>query len=114
MLHLIRSYISRHNEGVRTGDFHPMLELFHQEAEFWFCQMSFEGVNYGLYKGQDSIAKIFEVNPPDDKLEIISVTEDSFGVKATYGWHKNSGIVAGVMRVGVEDELITRFVVSIF
>ena len=49
---LLRSHVERFNEGVRSGDYGPMLEQFADDAE-----LAFEGVSVGPFRGKTAIAQ---------------------------------------------------------
>jgi len=104
---LLRSYAARHNEGVLTGVWDPLLALFHDDAEF-----RFEGIPFGPLLGRQSIAQAFKEHPPGDEVVLFTVTEDDSGTEATYGWRQEPQIAAGTLRLEAEAGLIRRLVVD--
>lgn len=81
---LLREHVARFNEGVRTGDWAPMLELFADDAE-----LRFEGVPAGPYAGKDAIAAAYRAQPPDDEIEVAGVEEPRDGlVVCSYAWSR--------------------------
>lgn len=103
---LLRRHIDRFNNGVRTGDFSPMIEGFAEDAE-----MFFEGVPAGPFRGRDAIAAAYRDQPPDDEVEILRVTEQVDGVVARYVWSDPTA-PAGEMRLTLRGDLIARLVVT--
>ena len=56
---VLQSHVDRFNEGVRSGDFHPTLEQFAEDAE-----LVFEGVPVGRFCGKRAIAQAYAEQPP--------------------------------------------------
>jgi steroid Delta-isomerase len=105
---LFGSHVERFNQGVRTGDFGPMVEAFAQDAE-----LVFEGVPVGPFVGREAIAAAYRHQPPDDEIEVLDVAEGKDGdVVARYAWRKEAGITAGEMRLSHDGHQITRLVVT--
>jgi steroid Delta-isomerase len=77
--------LSRHqilfNEGVRTGDFGPWLETFHDDAV-----VSFSGLPLGPLQGRDAIAKAYDEHPPSSEMRVLSSTADGDTVRARFVW----------------------------
>ena len=67
---LLQSHVDRFNEGVRSGDFGPMLEQFTEDAE-----LAFEGVPVGPFRGKPAIAQAYADQPPDDEIVILRTRE---------------------------------------
>jgi RimJ/RimL family protein N-acetyltransferase len=107
-LELLHDHVARFNEGVRTGDFGPMLERFAGDAE-----LAFEGVPVGPFRGRDEIAAAYRDQPPDDEVRVLSVEEHAHGVViARYAWAREPDVPAGDMRLARDGEAITRLVVT--
>ena len=105
---LFGSHVERFNQGVRTGDFGPMVEAFAQDAE-----LVFEGVPTGPFVGREAIAAAYRNRPPDDEIELLDVAERKDGdVVARYAWRKEDGATAGEMRLSHDGRRITRLVVT--
>jgi steroid delta-isomerase len=104
---LFERHIERFNEGVRTGDFGPMIEEFTADAE-----LHFEGVPVGPFVGRSVIAEAYAQNPPDDEVEVLDVETDGDSIVARYAWKKNAGKPAGRMIMTLRDERIARLVVT--
>ncbi len=104
---LLHAYVSRHNEGVRTGNFHSMLALFHPEAELYF-----EGLQYGPFRGLGAIAEAFEHHPPRAELRILSSSQENAGAEATYSSEDGPRKVAGSLRIEADSGKIRRLVIS--
>jgi|HubBroStandDraft_6_1064221.scaffolds.fasta_scaffold758918_2 hypothetical protein len=105
---MVHAYATLHNRGVVSGDFRPMLELFHPRAE-----LRFEGIPFGPCLGERAIAEAFSTHPPDDELVILSVTCGASGsVTAVYGWSTNPESVAGTLRFSVDGGKIKQLIIT--
>jgi hypothetical protein len=56
---LLEQHVARFNEGVRSGDFTPMVAAFAEDAE-----LHFEGVPVGPFVGRDAIDAAYREQPP--------------------------------------------------
>ena len=106
-LRLLRDYVERHNAGVRTGDFGPMLEYFADDAE-----LVFEGAPIGPFRGREAIRAAYRDRPPDDTVEILDAREDDRVVAAGYGWSREPGVRAGEIRLTLDDGRVAKLVVT--
>jgi steroid delta-isomerase len=104
MEELLRAHVARFNEGVRTGDFEPMLAHFADDAELVFV-----GVPAGPYHGIDAIRRAYRDQPPDDVIEVLEVTEDPDDVACTFRWSRGG---SGTMRLSPLGGRILRVVVA--
>jgi steroid Delta-isomerase len=105
---LLHDHVARFNEGVRTGDFGPMLERFADDAE-----LAFEGVPVGPFRGKDAIAAAYRDQPPDDEVRVLAAEEREDGfVAARYAWAKAPDVSAGEMRLTRDSGVISRLVVT--
>jgi hypothetical protein len=105
---LLRHHVERFNDGVRTGDFGPMVEAFAEDAE-----MAFEGVPAGPFGGRQAIEAAYREQPPDDEVVLLDVREDGGGlVRAGYAWASAPATEAGEMRLHHESGSIRRLVVT--
>ncbi|SRR6266540_108390 len=95
------------NDGVRTGDFEPMLEQFADDAELVFV-----GVPVGPFVGKDAIAAAYREQPPDDEIDVRAVRSDGAETVADYGWLKEPGVRAGELRLTEDGGEIRRLVVT--
>ncbi len=96
---LLAQHVERFNEGVRTGDFGPMVAAFSEEAE-----LVFEGIPVGPFAGREAIAAAYAQQPPDD--EIVLLAEDG-----TYAWAKEPAVPAGQLFLTERDGEIARLVI---
>jgi len=103
---LLDEHVRRFNEGVRTGDFRPMLELFSSNAF-----LAFEGVPVGPFEGRDAIAQAYRERPPDDGIGLLDIRESADRVTAGYAWKADPAQRAGELRLTARDGLIERLVV---
>jgi RimJ/RimL family protein N-acetyltransferase len=107
-LELLHDHVARFNEGVRTGDFGPLLERFAEDAE-----LVFEGVPVGPFRGRDAIAAAYRDRPPDDEVRVLSAEERGDGlVVARYAWARERDLAAGELRLTRGGEQIARLVVT--
>ena len=106
-LELFQRHVEWFNEGVRTGDYGPMLEQFADDAE-----LEFVGVPAGPFVGKDEIGAAYAAQPPDDTVEILEVREEAGVVVADYAWSADGGVRAGRMLLTPEDGKIAKLVVT--
>jgi steroid Delta-isomerase len=105
---LLDDHVERFNEGVRSGDFGPMVDAFTEDAE-----LRFEGVPAGPFAGREAIAQAYREQPPDDEVEILGAEERQDGVVvARYAWKREGGKQAGEMLLTPRDGQIARLVVT--
>jgi steroid Delta-isomerase len=104
---LLHDHVIRFNEGVRSGDWEPMLERFADEAE-----LAFEGVPVGPFHGREAIAAAYDAQPPDDQLVTLRVTDDRDGVTALYAWRREPATVAGRMVLTPRHGAVARLLVT--
>jgi steroid Delta-isomerase len=105
---LLERHMELFNQGVRSGDFAPMLEHFTEDAE-----LVFEGVPAGPFRGKDTIAAAYASNPPDDEVDVLSSEQAADGtIVAKYAWRANGGRPAGRMILTPRGEQIARLVVT--
>jgi hypothetical protein len=105
---VLHEHIERFNQGVRTGDFGPMLERFDPQAE-----LRFEGVPVGPFHGRQAIDQAYRERPPDDEVVVLEAKERPDGVVvAKYAWTRQPGTPAGEMRLTARGGSIERLVVT--
>ena len=93
---LMESHVARFNEGVRTGDWEPMLARFAEDAE-----LRFENVPAGPLVGLDEIRNAYREQPPDDEIRLLGIQddEDERRVTAAFAWARG-----GTGRLVLEHE----------
>jgi len=104
---LLDEHVRHFNEGVRSGEFGPMLENFADDAT-----MAFEGVPVGPFTGREAIAQAYRDQPPDDQLDVLDTRRDGDTLIAGYAWRRDPETRAGELRLTVDDGRITRLVVT--
>jgi steroid delta-isomerase len=104
---LLERHVELFNQGVRSGDFAPMLEQFAEDAE-----LVFEGVPAGPFHGKEAIAAAYASNPPDDEVDVLTSEQDDGTIVARYAWRADNGRPAGRMIFTTRDERIARLVVT--
>ena len=79
---LLETHVRRFNEGVRSGDFAPMVAAFTEDAV-----MTFVGAPAGPFEGRDAIAAAYGAQPPTDEGRLLGdpVVEDG-SIAADYAW----------------------------
>jgi hypothetical protein len=105
-VNLLEEHVERFNQGVRSGDFTPMVAAFAEDAE-----LHFEGVPVGPFVGRDAIDAAYREQPPDDEVEILS-SEVRDGVVARYAWLREEGRQAGEMLLTPREGQIEKLVVT--
>ena len=83
-------YVARFNEGVRTGDWAPMLELLSDDAS-----LEFAGVPAGPFHGRAAIAEAYRTQPPDDGIVLLDGTR--------YAWARDPTRPAGELHLEERD-----------
>jgi len=86
---LMESHVTRFNEGVRSGDWEPMLARFDGGAE-----LRFENVPTGPFVGLDEIRRAYLEQPPDDEIRLLGIQDDDEDgrVTAAFAWaHGGTG-----------------------
>jgi RimJ/RimL family protein N-acetyltransferase len=107
-IELLRDHMTRFNDGVRTGDWAPMLEHFADDA-----RMEFVGVPVGPFEGREAIAAAYLDQPPDDEIEILDADErEDGGVVARYAWAAEPERAAGELRLRRSGDRIAELVVT--
>jgi hypothetical protein len=101
----MEAHVARFNEGVRSGDWEPMLAAFADEAE-----LQFENVPAGPFVGLDEIRRGYLAQPPDDQIQLLGIQDDQQDrrVTAAFAWARG-----GTGRLVLEHDrgAITRLVV---
>lgn len=102
---LMESHVARFNEGVRTGDWEPMLSRFADDAE-----LSFENVPAGPFSGLEEIRHAYREQPPDDEIRLLGIQDEEEAKRVTAGFAWARG---GTGRLVLEHErgAIVRLVV---
>jgi hypothetical protein len=79
----MRAHVRAFNEGVRSGDWEPMLTRFAPGAELRFVH-----VQAGPFRGVDEIRRAYQEQPPDDQIQLLGVQADDErgAVVGAYAW----------------------------
>jgi hypothetical protein len=96
-VHLIERHVQAFNEGVRTGDWEPMLAGLTPDAEFRFPGMSFVGIA--------EIRAAYLERGPEDEIVLRGID----GTVAAFAW-KQGG--TGTMRFELEDGRVAGLTVE--
>jgi steroid delta-isomerase len=96
---MLEAHVARFNDGVRTGDFGPMVAAFSEDAE-----LVFEGIPVGPYVGRAAIGEAYATRPPDDEIVLL----DADG---TYAWASARQVPAGQMFLTEREGEIARLVI---
>jgi hypothetical protein len=92
---LVERHVRAYNEGVRSGDWEPMLDGFDAGAE-----LRFENVPAGPYVGLEAIRLGYLEQPPDDEIRLLGLQEnDERTAVAAFAWTRG-----GTGRLEVEHE----------
>jgi hypothetical protein len=88
-------HVRAFNEGVRTGDWEPMLSSFADDAE-----LRFENAPAGPFHGLEAIRTAYREQPPDDEIVLLGVQDDGeHTTTAAFAWVKG-----GTGRLVLEEE----------
>ena len=96
---LLEDHVERFNDGVRSGDFAPMVAAFSEDAE-----LVFEGIPVGPFVGREAIGEAYRMQPPDDEIVLL----DGDG---TYAWASAPEVSAGRLFLTERDGEIARLIV---
>ena len=82
-IELCEAHVRAFNEGVRTGDWEPMLSRFADDAT-----VSFENAPAGRIDGIEAIRTAYRDSPPDDEIRLLGVQDDPERgtVTAAFAW----------------------------
>jgi steroid Delta-isomerase len=97
-------HVRAFNNGVRTGDWEPMLASFADDAE-----VRFENVPAGPFYGIEAIRAAYREQPPDDEIALLGVMDDGeHTITAAFAWSRG-----GTGRLLLEHErgLVTSLTV---
>ena len=104
---VLSEHVGRFNEGIRSGDWGPMLAAFAPDAE-----LVFEGVPVGPFVGRAAIEAAYREQPPDDEVRLLGpVREEDGALVADYAWARE-GRRAGRMILTPRGGDIARLVVT--
>jgi len=96
---LLDREVAAFNEGVRTGDWSQLVELFTDDAE-----LEFVGIPLGPFRGRAAIAEAYRTQPPDDEIVVLEDRGDS----AVDAWARNPERRAGELHLQERDGAIVR------
>lgn len=108
MVNLLEEYVARHNHGIVSGNFAPMMDLFHTDAE-----MKFIGLSAGPFKDREKIAAAFRASPPDDQLVLLSNSCSDTHASGRYGWLREPNAQAGTLDLKLRNGKIARLIVRV-
>ncbi len=105
-LRLLEAHLGRFNEGVRTGDFDPMVEALDPDA-----RLELVGVPAGPFDGREAIRTAYREMPPDDQIDLLGADEPDPGtIIGRWRWHSTGA--TGRMRLDHAAGVITAVTVS--
>ena len=88
-------YVELLNEGVRTGDWQPMVELLTDD-----CELEFVGIPVGPFHGRDAIGEAYRAQPPDDAIVMLD--------EVRYAWASEPERPAGELHLERRDGMVSR------
>ena len=97
---LLDRHVENFNNGVRTGDWAPMLALMTDAVE-----LEFVGIPIGPFKGRKAVEDPYRAQPPSDELRVL---EDRGDGTAVYAWLQDPERPAGELHVEECGDLISR------
>jgi hypothetical protein len=77
----MEAHVRAFNQGVRTGDWEPMLAPFADDAE-----LRFENVPAGPFRGLDEIRRAYREQPPDDQIALLGIQDEEDRIVAAFAW----------------------------
>ena len=96
---LLDREVAAFNNGVRTGDWSSLVELFTDDAE-----LEFVGTPVGPFRGRGAIEEAYRTHPPDDEIVVL----EHRGNSAVYAWSRESERPAGELHLEERDGAIAR------
>ncbi|HEV8102183.1 MAG TPA: hypothetical protein VGP69_00450 [Gaiellaceae bacterium] len=79
---LLQAHVRAFNDGVRTGDWEPMLGRFAAAAK-----LRFENTPAGPFIGLEAIRSAYREQPPDDEIRLLGVQDrDERTAVAAFAW----------------------------
>ena len=96
---LLEREVEAFNEGVRTGDWSPLIARFAEDAV-----LEFEGIPVGPFHGRGAIADAYRAMPPDDEILLLDGGP-------RYAWAKEPERPAGELHLEERDGCIVRLLV---
>jgi steroid delta-isomerase len=103
--------LSRHvtlfNDGVRTGDFGPWLDTFHDDAV-----ATFTGLPIGPFAGRDAIAGAYAGHPPSSQMLLTSGAVEGDTVTGQFAWVEAPD-TGGVFVLRLRDGRLTSMEVTL-
>ena len=105
-LEIVNRYFVEHNDGVKSGDFKNLVELFAHD-----CEMSFAFGSLGTLKSQDAIISAFKNAPPSDELVARSIEQSESAIVANYGWKSRKDSKGGSLTFEFEGARIKRLII---
>ena|SRR5215212_10138131 len=103
---LLHRHVALFNQGVRTGDFGPMLVHFTDDADLIFA-----GIPVGPFHGKAAVAAAYQAQPPDDEIDVLETRQEGEALVAVYAWRGVPQQPAGTMILTPKGEQIGRLVV---
>jgi hypothetical protein len=101
---MLVAHVRSFNDGVRSGNWEPMLARFAPDAE-----VRFENVPAGPFVGLDEIRRAYREQPPDDEIRTLGFEEpDASTVTAAFAWLRGG---TGRLVVEHDDGTIRRLTV---
>jgi steroid Delta-isomerase len=97
---LLEQHVENFNNGVRTGDWTPMLALMTEDVE-----LEFVGLPIGPFSGRDAVGDAYRAQPPSDELYVL---EDRGDGTAVYAWLQDPARPAGELHLDERDGSISR------
>jgi uncharacterized protein (TIGR00730 family) len=108
---MVTDPIARHeslfNEGVRTGDFGPWLDTFHDDAT-----ATFVGLPLGPFVGREAIAQAYAAHPPSSPMRVVDSRLDGDTVTARFVW-VNAPATGGVFVFRLRDDRLASLDVTL-
>ena len=103
---VLEAYAERHNAGVQTGDFAPLLEIFADDAVVELERPALR------LEGKPAIARAFAERPPSDTLVLSSIrTQGHENAVADYAFGKHPNERAGTLELTLSGAHVVRLVV---
>jgi hypothetical protein len=95
-------HVTLFNQGVRTGDWGPWLDTFHEDAV-----ATFVGVPIGPLLGREAIAKAYAERPPSSTMRLVrAITDEPGRLGGQFVW-VDAPDTGGQFTFGLRDGKLT-------
>jgi hypothetical protein len=104
---LLQRSVGLYNAGVRSGDFHELLDLFTDDGV-----LEIEGIPDGPLVGRAAIARRFAADPPDDEIRVTRFKAEGNRILAEFVWTDIPEARGGCLIFELREQKIARLIIA--